>query len=367
MRHSTSQPSCPGVVEDRVSQLQVLGIPGLPEIGAGDDLAALLVAGLDAVGLSLQDGDIVVVTSKVVSKSLGLYAGPTDRAALVLAHSTSVVAERRTPDSVTRVVTARSGPVMAGAGIDASNAVNGSSDSADRLLLLPHDPDATARALHEQLSALRPVRCAVLLSDTSGRAWRTGVTDFALGCSGLAGIDDLRGRADTHGRDLAVTVRNLADEIAAAADLVKGKLDRVPVAIVRGLADLVLGSGAHSPARALIRTGPTDWFALGRAEAVRDALGVPAGSPLSEQVGIESVLPEPLLTRVSRAVRVALTGEDDVGVDIGPTGADLTLSADSQLHLGRAWARVEIALAGERLSCAAAHAPESVTVWVGER
>ena len=337
------------------------GLAGLPEIGAGDDLAAVITAGLGAAGSSLQDGDILVVTSKIVSKSLGLFADPADRESLVLAESASVVAERRTADSVTRVVAARSGPVMAGAGIDASNAHD------ERLLLLPHDPDAAARDLHDRLAGLVATRFAVLLSDTSGRAWRAGVTDFALGCSGLLGIEDLRGYADTHGRDLAVTVRNLADEIASAADLVKGKLDRTPVAIVRGLGHLVQGSRAGVPARDLVRTGPGDWFALGRAEAVRDALGVPAGSDLSQEMGIESVLPEPLIDRVARAVRVALSADDEVGVDLDAAGASVTLTATDPLALGRVWARVEVALAGERLGCDHSRAHLAVTLRVRDR
>lgn len=341
--------------------VQVFGVPGLPEIVEGTDLAGAILDGLGLAGLDVQDGDIVVVTSKIVSKWLGLHIDPTDRAASVLAESTSVVAERRTADSVARVVAARSGPVMAGAGIDASNAGD------HRLLLLPHDPDAAASQLHRQLADRAPSQFAVLLSDSSGRPWRAGLTDFALGCSGLAGLDDLRGHADTHGRDLAVTVRCLADEIAAAADLVKGKIDRVPVAIVRGLPHLVAGIGAGTPARELVRTGPSDWFALGRAEAVRDALGIPAGSPLSEQVGVESVGPEPAAERMARAVRVALNSEDVAGVDIDPTGLMLTVSADDPVALGRVWARLEVAFAGERLTCAGTQGERDVTLRVGER
>ncbi|MBO1755610.1 coenzyme F420-0:L-glutamate ligase [Allobranchiibius sp. CTAmp26] len=346
------------------AELRVTPLAGLPEITAGDDLATVIAAGLTAADLALQDGDILVVTSKIVSKSLGLYADPTDRESLVLAQSSSVVAERRTPDAITRVVAARSGPVMAGAGIDASNA----SDTQDeRLLLLPRDPDGAARDLHERLAALVPTRFALVLSDTSGRAWRAGLTDFALGCSGLAALEDLRGHADTHGRDLAVTVRNLADEIASAADLVKGKLDRVPVAIVRGLDHLVQAPQDGIPARDLVRSGPGDWFALGRAEAVRDALGVPAGSDLSRQLGIESVLPEPLVDRVARAVRVALSADDEVGVDLDASGESVTLTAGDLLALGRVWARMEVALAGERLGCEGSPADLVVTLRVRER
>ena len=341
--------------------VQIYGVPGLPEVVATTDLAGAILGAMDLAGLDLRDGDIVVVTSKIISKSLGLHLDPTDRAASVLAEATSVVAERRTPESVTRVVAARSGPVLAGAGIDASNA------SDDRLLLLPGDPDAAAADLHRQLADRTPRRFAVLLSDTSGRPWRAGLTDFALGCSGLAALDDLRGLADTYGRDLAVTIRCLADEIAAAADLVKGKIDRVPVAIVRGLPHRVAGFGAGTPARDLVRTGPSDWFALGRAEAVRDALGIPAGSPLSEQVGIESVGPESASERMARAVQVALNGEDVAGVDLDPAALSVSVSAQGPVALGRIWARLEVAFAGERLTCAGTQGEHAVLLQISER
>lgn len=348
----------------------LIPLPGIPEVEEGADLAALIVAALTEQQTRLLDGDILVVTSKVVSKSAGLWADPGRRAELVLEQSTAVVAERRTGQGYTRVVAAVSGPVLAGAGIDASNAAD------ERLLLLPHNPDQAAADLHAELAQLLPAttRIAVLLTDTAGRPWRAGLVDLALGCSGLHGIDDLRGAADTHGRDLAVTVRNLADEIAAAADLVKGKLDRVPVAIVRGLPHLVTDRGGGTPARELVRSGPTDWFATGRAEAVRDALGVPAGSALSERVGIESVTPELLVDRVARAVRVALHSPPDVpgtrgfDVEVTPSGDRIELAASDDLALGRVWARIEVALAGERLRSAATPAlgGGSVTLDVRE-
>ncbi len=332
-------------------QVRIIGVPGMPEVERGSDLPALIAASIERAGLRVEDGDVLVVTSKIVSKALGLYADPAAaRAGLVLRESSGVVAERRTADSVTRVVAAAAGPVMAGAGIDASNASTGSPDD---LLLLPRDPDAVAADLHVGLAhALGGTTFAVLLSDTSGRAWRMGLTDFALGASGFAGIDDLRGLTDTRGRDLAVTVRNLADEVAAAADLVKGKLSQVPVAVVRGLSHLVRPVDQGTPARDLVRTGPGDWFSLGRAEAVRDALGIPAGSALSEQVGIESAAPEPVSERVTRAVRVALAAGDDVGIDLGgsaPGSLEMTLDAADGVALGRVWARLEVALAGERV------------------
>nr|WP_279672542.1 coenzyme F420-0:L-glutamate ligase [Flexivirga meconopsidis] len=319
----------------------------MPEVRAGDDLGALIATALRTAGMTLDTGDVVVVTSKVVSKSLGRYADPADRPALVLQESTGVVSERATSGSPTRVVVSAAGPVMAGAGIDASNAQD------DRILLLPHEPDRVADDI--RLSLRQAVGdpapdIAVLLSDTSGRPWRAGVTDFALGLSHLMPFDDLRGLPDTQGRDLAVTLRNLADEIAAAADLVKGKLDRVPVAVVRGLAALV-GPGGEGAA-SLVRTGPGDWFGMGRAEAVRAALGIAPGSAESEAAGIESVHPEPLRERVARAVRVARAAGDRVDAKFGPASEGslaIRLRADDPMTLGRVWARLEVALAGERL------------------
>lgn len=337
--------------------LTILPVRGIPQVRAGDDVGALVVTALRAQGEHLHDGDLLVVTSKLVSKAEHLVpAGvsaqdghattdPADRAALVLAESSRVVSERATSTGTTRVVAALAGPVMAGAGIDASN--TGSSD----LLLLPHDPDAAAAALRAAVVSAwgEPVRVGVVLSDTAGRPWRAGLTDFALGLAGVRGVDDLRGRTDSEGRELAVTVRCLADEVAAAADLVKGKLDGVPVAVVRGLDGLVV-DGPGTGARELVRSGPDDWFALGRAEAVRDALGVPAGSPLSESCGIESVHPEPLADRIARAVRVALADPLGPGVGAASDGDRVELRADDPVLLGRAWARLEVALAGERLA-----------------
>lgn len=340
---------------------------GMPDIKPGDDLASLIAGCLAAQGDSLLPGDIMVVTSKIISKADGLYVATADRADLVLQESTAVVAERRTSTGMTRVVASVVGPVMAGAGIDASNAAsNAASDSSgaspgagpgetdDQLLLLPRDPDASARRLHAGLTALLGhENFGVILSDTSGRPWRTGLTDFALGAAGIQLVDDLRGHADTGGRDLAVTVRNLADAVAAAADLVKGKVDRVPVAVVRGLSSMVVPVDLGEPVSILVRSGPADWFALGQAEAVRAALGVSAGSPESEEAGIASVHPEPLIDRVERSVRVALHGEiaplAQVRSSADEGAVRLHLVCDDPVLLGRVWARIEIALRGERL------------------
>lgn len=326
------------------------------------DLPALLAERLRPI---LAAGDIVVITSKIVSKWLRLYAATNvDRADLVLQQSHSVVAERATASGITRVVHAVAGPVMAGAGIDASNSAD------ERLLLLPRDADAVARRLRGELarSLDRTTDFAVVLSDTSGRSWRGGLTDFALGAAGLNPLDDLRGLADTTGRDLAVTIRNIADEVASAADLVKGKIDRVPVAVLTGLDAFVTAEDGPGAA-GLVRTGPTDWFGLGRAEAVRAALGVPPGSALAAEVGVESVAPEPLEDRVSRATRVALAGGDSVAAHASASDGSVAirLKCADPVALGRVWARLEVAIAGERLQGHARRdASDAVTIEVTE-
>jgi coenzyme F420-0:L-glutamate ligase/coenzyme F420-1:gamma-L-glutamate ligase len=277
------------------------GVAGLPEVRPGDDLAALVLDAIVAEGSSLLEGDVLVVSSKVVSKAAGLVVTGGDRDAVVAAESRRLVAERRTPRGLSRVVQAAAGPVMAAAGVDASNTAPGT------VLTLPPDPDAAARDLRRRLRDRGAPRVAVVVSDTAGRAWRRGQVDFALGCAGLVVVDDLRGTQDASGQPLEVTERVLADEVAALADLVKGKTAGVPVALVRGLPDLVTdddGPGAAS----LLRDPASDWFRLGHVEAVRAALGSAPGA-----VEPRSVLPEPVERRAARAAAVALTAVPDVG------------------------------------------------------
>ena len=167
-------------------------------------------------------------------------------------------------------------------------------------------------------------------------------------------LDDLRGATDHDGRPLAVTMRALADEVAAAADLVKGKADGIPAAVVRGLDPAWFSPGAPG-ARALVRVGPGDWFALGHVEAVRSALGVVAGSAQSQEVGIRSAQPgEPFAARVGRVVALALLGvpegSADVGVDAQSGTAEVTLGATDDYELGRLVVRSEVAAASEGLS-----------------
>ncbi|HET7475549.1 MAG TPA: coenzyme F420-0:L-glutamate ligase [Dermatophilaceae bacterium] len=328
--------------------LTVTGLGGWPEVRAGDDLAALVLAALAGAGLQLADGDVLVVSSKVVSKSLGLVAASSPREDVIAGQTRRVVAERLTPGGVTRVVEAVAGPVMAAAGVDASNA-----GRTGGLLLLPADPDDVAAALLRRLSALAALggavpdtaapRVGLVLSDTAGRPWRVGQTDFALGSAGLVVAEDLRGTVDADGVELAVTVRAVADEVAAAADLVKGKADRVPAAHLRGLAHLV-GGGAG--AADLVRVGAQDWFSLGHVEAVRAALGVRPGTQEAAAAGIPSTLPEDRAAVVARCLRVALHGQ---GADIVAARADdrVTLAGPDAFRLGFVTSRLVTSLAAE--------------------
>lgn len=335
-----SRPPRPGTVT-------IHPLHGIPEVVAGDHLGRLLRASLDAAGLTLADGDVLAVSSKVISKARGLREPHDGRGDSVLRHSRRIVAERSTPTGTTRVVEAEAGPVMAGAGIDGSN-----TGDDGRLLILPRDPDEAARALYaELLEAYAPdplPRLGVVVTDTAGRPWRAGQTDFALGASGVAVLEDLRGATDADGRPLAVTARAVADEIAAAADLAKGKASAVPAALVRGLPAGTLADPGAPGARSLVRTGSGDWFALGAVEAVRAALGAPPGSPAADQVGIPSVLPEEYAVRLARAVRLAVLGEEGASVTEGPDGR-LTVHAGSAFAAGRLAARLEVALAGEQI------------------
>jgi coenzyme F420-0:L-glutamate ligase/coenzyme F420-1:gamma-L-glutamate ligase len=249
--------------------LKVFALGGFGEIQAGDDLATLIA---EAAQSRLLDGDIVAVTSKIVSKAEGRFARAADREQAITDETVRVVAARAHPGGVTRIVENRQGLVMAAAGVDTSNAPDGV------VLLLPVDPDASARAICAALRERTGLRLGVLVTDTAGRPWREGQTDIAIGAAGLAVLDDLRGTADVSGRRLDVTVAAVADEIAGAADLVKGKTSGNPVAVVRGLGRLVGGIDTVG-ARALQRPSDTDMFRLGTAEARAEgyAEGLAAG------------------------------------------------------------------------------------------
>lgn len=248
--------------------LQVWALEGIPEVVAGDDLVALIAR---AAGDSLADGDIVVVTSKIVSKAEGRMLAADDREDAITRETVRVVATREHPGGRTRIVQNRLGMVSAAAGVDASNTPEGT------ILLLPIDPDASARALAAGLREALGVHVGVIVTDTLGRAWREGQTDAAIGAGGVHVFEDLRGGTDAEGRPLVVTMPCAADEIASAADLVKGKAARLPVAVVRGRADLV-GDLDLPGARTIVRPLERDMFRLGTDEAYADgfAAGVAA-------------------------------------------------------------------------------------------
>ena len=223
--------------------MQVWAVEGIPEVVAGDDIAALILE-----RTALEDGDIVVVTSKIVSKAEGRFVNAEDREDAITSQTVRVVATRGT----TRIVENPLGLVMAAAGVDASNTPEG------MVLLLPEDPDKSAREIRAKLGNV-----GVIISDTIGRPWRQGVTDIAIGAAGIRVLDDLRGTPDAGGKKLEGTIVALADEIAAAADLVRGKANNLPVAVIRGLSHL-LGEG---DATQLIRPAAEDMFRLGTTEA----------------------------------------------------------------------------------------------------
>jgi coenzyme F420-0:L-glutamate ligase/coenzyme F420-1:gamma-L-glutamate ligase len=288
--------------------ITVFAPSGVGEVRRGDDLADHLLSALTALSAlsapsstdGLADGDVVCVTSKVVSKAEGcVVAG--DRADAVVRETRRLVA-RRGPLSI---VVNRLGLTMAAAGVDASNV------ETDQVLLLPEDPDATARALRSSIAFRVGVNVAVLVTDTAGRPWREGQTDIAIGAAGLRVVDDHAGRVDPYGNTLAVTAPAVADELAGAAELVAGKLSRRPFVVVRGRPDLVLAADEDGPGgRGLLRPEGADLFGLGSREAVVTALrgrptqrgvfGEPTGSEefadlLSEVTGAEVTTTEDLL------------------------------------------------------------------------
>jgi len=237
--------------------LTVFAVGGLPEFLAGDDLAAVIG---DAVAGVLENGDILAVTSKIVSKAEGRSIAATDREQAITDQTVRVVATREHPGGVTRIVENRLGMVLAAAGVDSSNTPEGT------VLLLPEDPDASARALCGALRDRFGLRLGVIITDTLGRPWRQGQTDVAIGAAGIHPLDDLRGTTDAGGRRLDVTVAATADEIAGAADLIKGKASGLPVAIVRGLGHVV-GDLTLPGASTIIRPASEDMFRLGTSEA----------------------------------------------------------------------------------------------------
>ena len=229
--------------------VELIPVEGLPEVGPGDDLAAVLEPPLRAA--AARDGDVIAVTQKVVSKAEGRLARAADRIAVVAAETVRVVARR----GELLIAETRHGLVCANAGVDASNVEEGV------LSLLPEDPDASAEDLRLSLTTALGADLAVVITDTFGRTWREGVVNVAIGCAGLPALLDLRGLPDHHGRPMDTTVVALADEVAAASGLVMTKSARVPAAIVRGVdrtgaPDGVAHDLVRAPADDLFRESP---------------------------------------------------------------------------------------------------------------
>lgn len=260
--------------------VSVIAVPGLPEVTEGADLAKLIVEAAPV----LLDGDILVVTSKIISKAEGRVVKE-DRQDAIAAETVRVVA-RRGPTTIAQT---SHGLVLAAAGVDRSNTAPGT------VVLLPTDPDGSARRLRAAVSDMTGTEVGVLITDTMGRPWRNGQTDTAIGAAGVQPLRDHRGQLDTFGNELLVTVAAVADEIAAAAELVKGKTDQVPVAIVRGLAELVTSEPGQGAA-ALIRPAEEDMFRLGAADV------------LGERRTVREFSSDPVdAAAVRRAIEAALT------------------------------------------------------------
>jgi len=221
-------------------------------VANGDDLVSMFLDALSAYGTQLEHHDLVIVTSKVVSKSEGqvvAFDGTEDHKIALIESESKRILRRRGP---LRITETHHGFINANAGIDLSNTEDGTA------VLLPKDPDRTARRFRAELKRRTAVEVAVIITDTFGRVWRQGVTDVALGSAGVKPILDLRGTTDATGRTLEATEVAIADEIAGAANLVLGKAEGTPFAILRGLDDSYFGEGAIK--ESIVRTANEDLF-----------------------------------------------------------------------------------------------------------
>jgi coenzyme F420-0:L-glutamate ligase/coenzyme F420-1:gamma-L-glutamate ligase len=251
------------------SRVEVIGVSGLPEIAAGDSLGGLIAEACVAASEVLGRDDIVVVSQKAVSKAEGRvrdlrHVEPAERARglaerlgkdprlveLILGEARSILRAKRG----VLIVETNGGWICANAGIDASNV-----PGAERVTLLPEDPDASARRIRAELRAASDAAPGVLIADSFGRPWRVGQVDVAIGCAGLRPIDDRRGGLDRHGRPLTATIVGVADQLAAAADLVRAKESGVPACVIRGLGRFVTADDGPG-ARALRRSEAEDLF-----------------------------------------------------------------------------------------------------------
>jgi coenzyme F420-0:L-glutamate ligase / coenzyme F420-1:gamma-L-glutamate ligase len=331
-----------------MADLTIRPVTGIGDVAAGADLAALLAAAAPW----LADGDVLVVTSKVVSKAEGrLLAVPPEagperekaREAAIDEETVRVVA-RRGP---TRIVQTRHGLVLAAAGVDESNV------DRSHVVLLPVDPDASARALRDGLRERLGVDVAVIVSDTMGRPWRLGQTDVAIGAAGIGAVRDYRGESDAHGNTLEVTQVAVVDELAAAADLVKGKADRVPAAVIRGFRIASVGLVGDG-ARALVRAAHEDMFSMGTAEA--RAEGLRAAATLPDAVPFaDAEPPKGAVHRALSMVDIPVTEAEPPEAPLPPS-TKLVLrpggDARSPARAGAAVHRLRAALAAEGLASA---------------
>jgi coenzyme F420-0:L-glutamate ligase / coenzyme F420-1:gamma-L-glutamate ligase len=235
-----------------MNELRVIPLPSVAMVANGDDLVAMFLDALSAHGSVLEHHDLVIVTSKVVSKSEGqvvAFDGTEENKIALIESESKRILRRRGP---LRITETHHGFINANAGIDLSNTEDGTA------VLLPKDPDRSARRFRAELKRRTDVEVAVVITDTFGRVWRQGVTDIALGSAGVKPILDLRGTTDATGRTLEVTEVAIADEIAGAANLVLGKAEGTPFALLRGLDDSYFGEGAIK--ESIVRTANEDLF-----------------------------------------------------------------------------------------------------------
>jgi len=248
-----------------VNTMQIVSLDGLGRFTAGDDVAMAIIERLPGLmwpdgTTGITDGDIVVVTSKIIAKAQGRVQPGVDRDDAIAAETIRVIATKRTPRGLTQIVETADGLVLAAAGVDASNVEPG------HVVLLPHRPDDVAAHLREAFAAHLGVSVGVLITDTMGRPWRLGVTDVAIGAAGIVTLDDYTGRTDTYGRTLEMTMVAIADELASAAELTQPKIGGSPVSVIRGAQVWVQETTQN--ARTLVRPLDEDLFPLGTAEAI---------------------------------------------------------------------------------------------------